>query len=214
MAKRRAIRSPTPKGRSNSGARFLQLHHWLLKSTAYRRSSLAARGLLIEVMARYNGQNNGEISMSVREAAEKLNVGKDRASRAFHELQELGFLRIVERGSFNRKVRHASTWHLTMFESNGEPATKNFMRWDESKTRSSLQGPTVLTTGTDRVSDTLPATPKTPLTVLTRGTVTPIHGPHHKDTSSLPAGGGPERHGDGQRRSGPADACKLAKSNS
>ncbi len=129
------------KRRRNGGARFVQLHHWILSSTAYTRASLAARCLLIEVMRRYNGQNNGEISMSVREAADRLHTGKNRASQAFIELQRLGFIKIKKRGSFNRKVRHATTWILTMHEYGNRPATKDFARWDEIKTRYPPQVP-------------------------------------------------------------------------
>ena len=83
-------------GRTNSEARHIRLYHWLLKSPAWHSISPLARSLLIEVWRRYNGQNNGEISYSVREAAKALHVGKDTANRAFHELEDREFLKAHE----------------------------------------------------------------------------------------------------------------------
>ncbi len=45
-----------------------------------------ARCLLLEVWQRYNGQNNGGIAYSVREAARALGVGKNTPPKLFREL--------------------------------------------------------------------------------------------------------------------------------
>ncbi len=66
--------------------------------------------------------------MSSREAAGLLDVGKTTAYLAFVELQELGFIRIAQRGAFTIKNRRASTWILTEFDYNGCAATKDFMK--------------------------------------------------------------------------------------
>jgi hypothetical protein len=78
---------------------------------------------------RYNGYNNGEISMSVREAARLLHVAKDTATKAFRELEAKGFIRRNICGSFNWKIRHATTWILTEHAFGDQLATKEFARW-------------------------------------------------------------------------------------
>ena len=152
----------------SSKDRFVMLDYWLLESDAWRALSHGARSLYIEVRQRYNGQNNGRISFSVREAAKKLRVGKDTAAKWFRELEEKGFLRARQRGSFSYKKRHATEWLVTAEPYNGERATKDFMRWKPEK-----QNPVLLrgTDGPNQRDRGAQNPPKIPLTVLLRGTV-------------------------------------------
>ena len=139
----RRIRSPTTRkhnktGRNRHSERFVKLNHWMLKSTAWRSLSPAARALYVELAQRYNGFNNGEISMSVREAARLVNVAKDTVTKCFRDLEAKGFIRRNVCGSFNYKLRHATTWILTEHDFDGKSATKDFMRW---KSDNSEPGP-------------------------------------------------------------------------
>ncbi len=117
------------KGRSKRTAPFIMLLHWMLNSPAWRSLSLPARCLLLEVWQRYNGQNNGEIAFSVREAARALGVGKNTPTKLFRELEDKGFLKARQRGSFHWKGGEATTWELTMEPCGEKPATKEFMSW-------------------------------------------------------------------------------------
>jgi hypothetical protein len=126
---RRRRRAHNAKGRTKKGDRFVKLDHWLLNTEAWRSLSPAARALYVELLRRYNGHNNGEISLSVREAARILHIAKDTASKAFKELEAKGFVKRHVCGSFNWKRRHATTWILTDYEFEDEPATKEFARW-------------------------------------------------------------------------------------
>ena len=92
MPKKRPNRHIDPTGRSKGRERFIKLPHWLLNSPAYQSLALGPRALLIEVWLRHNGQNNGDISFSVREAARRLKCSKDTASKWFRELEDKGFL--------------------------------------------------------------------------------------------------------------------------
>jgi hypothetical protein len=94
-------RGQDKRGRSLRGERFVKLEHWLLRTPAWRSLTPVARALYIELAQRYNGANNGEISLSVREAAELVHIAKDTASKSFHELEEKGFVRRHVCGSFN-----------------------------------------------------------------------------------------------------------------
>jgi hypothetical protein len=120
--KRRRLNSSGPQ-------KHVRLHRWMLSSPAHRSLSPAARALLVELYDLYNGQNNGEIFLSQREAARRLGVGKNLAGKAVGELKDRGFIRIQQQGSFKWKIRHATQWILTEYPYAGQLATKDFMRW-------------------------------------------------------------------------------------
>jgi hypothetical protein len=63
-----------------------------------------ARCLLLELKALYNGRNNGELFLSVREAARRLGIGKTLAAKCFRELCDRGFIKIAKQGAFNVKA--------------------------------------------------------------------------------------------------------------
>lgn len=92
--KRRA--SHTADTRAKDGHRgFAGLPRCALGSEAYRHLSMIARAILIEVVARMKGDNNGEIHISYAELAHALNR-KNQAviGPAIAELIEHGFLDI------------------------------------------------------------------------------------------------------------------------
>ena len=117
-------------GRSTRAAKHVRVYRWMLTSSAYRSLSCYSRCLLLELGARYNGDNNGQIHMSVREAAGLLGCSQPTACKALHELEDRGFIRAHEKGAFHVKVRHSTTWILTEHSYAGQPATKDFMRWE------------------------------------------------------------------------------------
>ncbi len=78
-----------------------------------------------------HGAKNGQFSMSVREAAEYLGCDKNRAGRAFHELQAKGFIVPKQVGALGAMgVGNASVWRLTEV---GTPdhrtPTAEFLQW-------------------------------------------------------------------------------------
>jgi hypothetical protein len=114
------------------GERWLQLRHWLLRSTAWRSLTGNARALYIEIAMRYNGSNNGRIPYSAREAIAALHISKSTAGRLFKILEDRGFIVCTKRGAFSLKTtKDASEWRLTEYDSDVPVAhaTKNFMRW-------------------------------------------------------------------------------------
>ncbi len=127
--RKRRGRRHDAKGRSIGEPRFVQLRHFLLDCPAWRSMGCAPRQLYVELRRRFNGSNNGEISYSVRQAASDLHIAKDTAMKAFRELEEKGFLKCAQSGSFHWKERHASLWILTEEDYRDQFATKEFMRW-------------------------------------------------------------------------------------
>jgi len=122
-------RKANATGRSDY-ERFIALPHFMLKSHAWARLSPNGKALLLDVWSRHNGRNNGQISYAVREAI-SIGLSKDQASRAFRELQELGFLVVQQDSAFTLKTKDARLWLITA-EASGDdgrtPATKAFMR--------------------------------------------------------------------------------------
>ncbi len=115
--------------------RFVQLFHWMLNSDAWKDLDTVARAIYVELTFRYNGSNNGRIGYSARQAAQNLKISKDTAARGLRSLEAHGFVVVEKRGAFHCKIRHASEYRLTVYESNiavnyaSRMATKEFMSW-------------------------------------------------------------------------------------
>ena len=127
--------SPTKKQRGRSNAtgrntteRFVAMPHYMLRAVAWKTLSPNAKALLVEVWARHNGMNNGEISYAVREA-EEIGLSKDRTARAFLELTARGFLKVRKLSTFNLKSKEARCWEVTAERYQENPPTKDFMSW-------------------------------------------------------------------------------------
>ena len=134
--KRKPGRRVDATGRSLGEGQHVRFYRWELDSPAFRKLSVGARALLIELKAFYRGSNNGELFLSVREAAKRLGVGKNYAAKRFRELQDHGFIRPHRVGAFNLKSDarrgSATCWVLTEFPLGNALGTKDFMRWRPS----------------------------------------------------------------------------------
>ena len=82
-----------------------------LKSDAWRSLSGSAVRLWLELHTRYNGGNNGSLTLSYAEAGELLGMGKATVQRAYGELVEKGFLVLEREGNWYRRLAHE--WRLT-----------------------------------------------------------------------------------------------------
>ena len=116
---------------SQDPKRFVQLNYLLIKSNAFKEVSGGAFKLYVKVRERFNGVNNGEIGFSVRDASNKLGISRMTASKYFKELEEKGFLKIKEKGSYNFKSRHATTWIITAERYNHKAPSNDFMSWNK-----------------------------------------------------------------------------------
>lgn len=126
-------RSVGPKGRSAASKRHIRIHQWMMDCAAYKKLDPFEVRILIELYALYNGNNNGYLFLSVREASDRCNMGKNTACRCFKSLQRYGFIRRRADEPENFKLREARYWILTEFECFGRPATCDFMRWKSDK---------------------------------------------------------------------------------
>lgn len=131
MGKRRNRNRVNATGRNNT-SRFVRLDYRILNSNAYRSLSPNARSLLVDLVMLYNGENNGSLYLSVRDAAHRMGVADlTAASRAFDDLVALGFLELAQEAHFKVKASETSRarcWRLTWEAGPGRKApTSEFM---------------------------------------------------------------------------------------
>lgn len=109
---------PNKSGRNeNPTGRFARLPHEVMLSPAYRSLSPNARALLVEMMAMENGQNNGSLWLSIRDAAARIGlVNKESVGRAFEDLLQAGLIALTKEAHFSVKASETSRarcWRLT-----------------------------------------------------------------------------------------------------
>lgn len=107
--RRQALGKGDTKGRGNE--QYVPLPYAMLKSLAWRSLSGAGVKVFFELHCRFNGGNNGKLTLSMNEAAEALGIGKATAQRAFKELQDKGFIALVTPGNWYH--RRAHEWRMT-----------------------------------------------------------------------------------------------------
>jgi hypothetical protein len=126
-------------GRSEESAHHVRLYRRHIETPAWRSLSPVARSLYVEVKLLYVGTNNGRLFLSVRMAAELINVSKTTAALAFKELEERGFIRLSKPSSFNMKATarrgDATCWILTEHPvgDRSGAGSLDFMRWRPAK---------------------------------------------------------------------------------
>lgn len=136
----------TRTGRSKGDGRFVQLHHWMMRSPAWRDLTPAERAIYLEIATLYNGENNGSLGLGARRAADLCNISKNTAPAAFQRLQDLGFIECATPGGFSKKTRHQTEWRLTAYRCNltQQPGSRAFMKWRPGeKSRSQMRDATV-----------------------------------------------------------------------
>ena len=104
--------------------RYFQLHHYMLKTEAWRALSANARAVYLQIGARYTGSNNGKIALSVRDAASECDIARNTAGRCFKKLVDFGFIEETRHGGLSRKTRVASEWRMTAFRCDLTGASK------------------------------------------------------------------------------------------
>ena len=116
---------------------FVQFPKYMQDSFGYKLLVLHCAGALaiyIDLAMRYNGTNNGDISYSVREGKTRLGINPNTVGKYLKALESYGLIITTQKGSFNLKKRHASTYELTMWDVIGKhKAKKSFMTYQPTK---------------------------------------------------------------------------------
>jgi len=104
-----------------------RIHCAWLELPTWRALSLAARCLLVDILAEYRRSKNGFLAWPVRRAAQRLGTSKDTAARALIELERNGWLKVSTSAAFGGRA-NAATYAVTMFpdDRTGEPASFAF----------------------------------------------------------------------------------------
>ena len=114
------------------GEKFLAIFRHTYRTDAWRALKPADRVLYLVLLMRYDGFNNGRITLSQRDAATDMNVANRKTVAAsFRALEEHGFIKTVVPSGFNRKDRVAGVFSLREHRDDrkGEPPAKTYMEW-------------------------------------------------------------------------------------
>ncbi len=124
-------KSGRSRGKVNGG--FVRLPFNVMDTPAWLALSADAKALY-QMVWRVAYAHGNEGNLSVRQAAEYLNVGKNRAAEVFHELQAKGFIAPVVMGCLGvAGVGKSTAWRVTDESHKGQPATRDFNRWSPGR---------------------------------------------------------------------------------
>ena len=120
-------------GSKRGKRQYVQLYRNIKRSQAYHSLSVYARALLIELIDRHNGCNNGMIGLGVREAKYELGCSQGRVSRAMRELDDAGLARPDKDWSVARQEGDRMAVDVPKMRQDQEPAVT---QWDQRKPHS------------------------------------------------------------------------------
>jgi hypothetical protein len=112
---------------------FLRMYVYVIRSDAWKATSLGARALFMGLKAYYssNFENNGHVFLSKRRAADECGLDHSSVSRWYRELQHYGFIKQTQGSHLGLGGKgKAAKWRLTDEPYKGEPPTNDFLRWD------------------------------------------------------------------------------------
>lgn len=102
----------------------------VIESAAYRDCSVHARAVLVELVSRMRGYNNGKLAVSQRELVSSLRCSPRKVVRAIAELMDHGFLDVSVEGKW--KERMARQYRLTFVSTKTAPATNEYRCWSRA----------------------------------------------------------------------------------
>jgi len=110
---------------------FVRLTETVLKSPAYRDLKPSARALLIEFMLIYRPSRNGRLTIGTATAQALINASEKVTDRAFYELSEHGFIKLIKHHSWTTKK--GREWAITSEKANEHEPTNDFLRWTKGE---------------------------------------------------------------------------------
>jgi hypothetical protein len=132
-----AVAGRRPSINWSLGERRIKVEHWLLESLAFIALSNPAKCIFLEMMRRFDGNNNGAILYGGKDGG-YIGLSRDVTERALSELKTAGF--IVETAPAELRNGVPRKWRLTIYKARGEPATKDFMRTPRLDPKTSFHG--------------------------------------------------------------------------
>lgn len=113
------------------GGRHVRLEEWFQREGAWATLPPGPRALYLELKRRFNGNNNGEIFLSHRDAAIALNVHRNTVGPWFKDLEARGLIHMTRAPHLGPSgVGRASTWALAEARTlDGGKASMAFKKW-------------------------------------------------------------------------------------
>ena len=117
----------SPKGK------FTTINLYVVDAPAWRALRTSSHSLFIILCLEWGGpkyNNNGKITLSVRQAAERMGVSRDTAAKAFRELQAKGFILVTKGGSLG-VTGHGKCpeYEITSIEMPHREKSNSFLKW-------------------------------------------------------------------------------------
>jgi hypothetical protein len=136
MARSKAARQEARRKRRKGGGQFIPIPYEMAKSDAWRYLPGNAIKAYVELRRRFTGSNNGELSLSLDEAAKLLHLGKATVQRALVLLEQHGFIRMIKRGHWYGRM--ASTYAVTDRPIGTQAPTNDWRSWRPPQKDSSV----------------------------------------------------------------------------
>ena len=114
-----------------STKQYVKTHYEMVRSDAWRSLNGNALKVYFELRTRFNGYNNGQLSLSLKKGAELLGMSQSSVQRALKELEEKGFIKLQKQGMWYG--RRASEYAVTDRQLNGVLPTNDWRRSTEKK---------------------------------------------------------------------------------
>jgi len=124
------------KRNEKRGEHFTKMIRHTMEEPAWRALSTTAQALYPWLKFEWRGadaNNNGNIRLSVRQAAERIGVAPNTAANAFHDLQAKGFIVLTEHARLGIEgAAKSSAWELTELKMPGsdhQDGRKQYRIW-------------------------------------------------------------------------------------
>lgn len=105
---------------------FTAIPKHITRSECWLSLRPAARLIWFALIERYNGENNGNIILSCREAGKYAGCSKNTAAKMLNDLVKVGLIKCNRDSSFHCGKRMSRTWILTHISRNGKRATNDW----------------------------------------------------------------------------------------
>jgi hypothetical protein len=92
---------------------FVKLPYWLMDLPNWQRLKGSSVSVYLQLLRHYDGQNNGRVFLSVRDASALCGINKETAAAAFGQLEDEGLIENMRSYSASRTQRLAPEWWFT-----------------------------------------------------------------------------------------------------
>jgi hypothetical protein len=103
---------------------FIMLQHAVYDSPEFGALAPIDIAVLLLLLRKHNGHNNGDIALGVREVAARCRCGYATVLRAFNALQASGLIALISKGHLVPELGRpnvASRWRITFLDKKDDP---------------------------------------------------------------------------------------------